>query len=126
MWPFKRRKPTTKALPPELVVAIENVGCVFRSFVQDEQGDRFPRPLCLNFLGSRPVYLDDQEAVTRLLKSKYPELDDEQIRRALTLFDQRIRLLARDHLDHQALISRGNRRRNSWMSFMEEINPWQS
>jgi len=108
-------------LPPELVVAIENIGCVFRSFYQNDTGDRVPRPLCMNFLGSNPFYLDDEQAVARWIGKRYPELSDKGLQRAVRLVQDRVKNLYREARVTQELAT-GKPRRNAWMSFTEDLH----
>lgn len=109
-WPLSgRRRRQDTELPAELVAAIENVGCVFRSFREDQGMNRVPRPLAMGFLGMRPIYLDDHDAVARLLRLKYPALTDEQVSRAQSLIDRRVSVMRRDSLEI------GERRRKSWV-----------
>lgn len=115
-----KRKRNQDQLPPELVVAIDNIGCVFRSFHQTDTGDRIPRPLCMNFLGSRPMYLDDEEALARWIGKRYPELSEDGIERALRLVRDRVKNLYREAQISNQLMT-GRRRRNAWMSIIEDL-----
>lgn len=115
-----QKKKAQATLPPELVVAIENTSCTFRSFHQNETGDKIPRPLCMNFLGSRPMYLDDDDVVSRWIAKRYPELSQEGVQRALRLLRARIVAMHQEARRDAAMMT-GRPRRNGWMSFIEDL-----
>ncbi|WP_282041890.1 hypothetical protein [Halomonas alimentaria] len=121
----RRRKPRRSALPVELVSAIEDVGVVYRSFVEDEYGEQMPRPLATSFLGSRPIYLDDPEAVAKLLRAHWPELTDQQVKRAFSLLSSRVAKLRGDRQDRIDILRTGGRRRGGWMRETEAMTPWE-
>lgn len=112
-------------MPAELVQAIQDVGIVYRSFVEDEDGFQMPRPLTMGFLGSRPMYLDDYEAVTKLLRSHWPDLTDRQVSRALSMLGNRIATLRNDRQDHDDVLKSGKRRHRGWMRDKENLLPWE-
>lgn len=115
-----RKRRNQAALPPELVIAVDNIGVVWRSFHQSDTGDRSPRPLCMNFLGSRPFYLDDEEAVAKWIGKRYPELDEDGIERALRLVRDRVKALSQEARITDQLLT-GRRRRGRWMSYTEDF-----
>ncbi|MCL7939161.1 hypothetical protein M8009_02420 [Halomonas sp. ATCH28] len=125
-WPFSRkRRRRIAAVPAELVQAIQDVGIVYRSFVEDEDGIQTPRPMTMSFLGSRPMYLDDPQAVAKLLRSHWPELTDRQVSRALAMIGNRVATLRNERQDRVDLLKTGRRRRKGWMRDTENLMPWE-
>lgn len=103
------------------------MGIVYRSFVEDEDGIQTPRPMTMSFLGSRPMYLDDSEAVAKLLRSHWPDLTNQQVSRALSMIGNRVATLRNDRQGRSDLLKTGRRRRKGWMrdADTENLMPWE-
>lgn len=125
---LKHRQCKPTALPAELVQAINDVGIVYRGFVEDEDGERQRRPLTMSFLGSRPMFLDNQEAFTRLLRRHWPDMPDHHIERAYQLLVSRIVKQQEGRQELPTLDDVGRaaqkKRRRSWMSATREKPEW--
>nr|WP_163500826.1 hypothetical protein [Halomonas socia] len=113
------------SLAPDLVQAIDDVGVVHRSFVEDEHGEKMARPMAMNFLGSKPMYLDDPAAVTKRLKAHWPELTSQQIARAMSMLGNRAARQREDRQTRIDLLKSGRRRRQGWMRDTESLMPWE-
>lgn len=127
-WPFShKRRHRRVSVPAELVQAIQDMGIVYRSFVEDEDGIQTPRPMTMTFLGSRPMYLDDSEAVAKLLRSHWPDLTNQQVSRVLSMIGNRVATLRNDRQGRSDLLKTGRRRRKGWMrdADTENLMPWE-
>lgn len=126
---LKRRQKTPTALPAELVQAINDVGIVYRGFVEGEDGERQARPLTMSFLGSRPMFLDNQDAFARLLRRHWPDMPEHHIERAYQLLVSRMvkQREGRQALPRLSDIGRPTqaRRRRGWMDAAREVPRWQ-
>lgn len=119
----KRRK---AEIPAELVAAIESFGVISRSAVVDEHGNREARPLSMSFLSGRAIYMDDHEALTRRMRSAFPDLDDRQVSRALTMIARRTREMG-DDMEVRGHLLAGrhkSRRTSAWMRQTDDMVRW--
>jgi hypothetical protein len=112
--PWRKKDTRGNKMPPELVEAIKDLGCIFRAHQIDESGERISRPLTMIFLGG-PLHLDDTDAIARRLRHHFPELTARQISRAQSMIHNRVKRIHRDMMDREKVARLNRPDDGSWI-----------
>lgn len=105
---FRRRRTAVRkrksVVPPEVATSIEAASFIERHFRQGENSDEMiPRVIVTGLPGGWPL-LDDDDGLTRQISAVWPELNEEQIARAIRMLraTYRKRMASRPTLDDYA------------------------